>query len=85
MAGGRPLRARRAAVWLDRSFDGGASWASGSKLGDATVAAGDTGWRTLMYNVDNPSAHGYSKPSANASTTRAAPNRVLTRSPPYEP
>lgn len=45
-------------VWLDRSFDGGATWASGSKLGDTTVPAGDTGWRTLMYNLDNPSAHG---------------------------
>lgn len=45
-------------VWLDRSFDGGQTWASGSKLGDTTVPSGDTGWRTLMYNVDNPSAQG---------------------------
>ncbi|WNI16806.1 glycoside hydrolase family 76 protein [Actinacidiphila sp. ITFR-21] len=40
-------------VWLDRSFDGGATWSSGSKLGDTTVPAGSTGWRTLMYNVDD--------------------------------
>ena len=45
-------------VWLDRSFDGGQTWASGSKLGDTTIPAGDTGWRTEMYNVDNPSAYG---------------------------
>jgi hypothetical protein len=45
-------------VWLDRSFDGGQSWATGSKLGDTTVPAGYGGWRTLMYNADNPSARG---------------------------
>ena len=45
-------------VWLDRSFDGGQTWANGSKLGDTTIPSGDTGWRTLMYNIDNPSAQG---------------------------
>ncbi len=40
-------------VWLDRSFDGGRSWSSGSKLGDTTVPSGQSGWRTLMYNVDD--------------------------------
>jgi predicted alpha-1,6-mannanase (GH76 family) len=40
-------------VWLDRSFDGGRSWASGSKLGDATIPAGQRGWRTLMFNNDD--------------------------------
>jgi predicted alpha-1,6-mannanase (GH76 family) len=40
-------------VWLDRSFDGGQSWASGSRLGDTATPAGQTGWRTLMYNVDD--------------------------------
>lgn len=40
-------------VWLDRSFDGGRTWASGSKLGDTTIPSGQTGGRTLMYNVDN--------------------------------
>ena len=40
-------------VWLDRSFDGGRSWSSGSKLGDTTVPSGQGGWRTLMYNVDD--------------------------------
>ena len=43
-------------VWLDRSWDGGQTWSSGSKLGDTTIPSGDTGWRTLMYNIDNPSA-----------------------------
>jgi hypothetical protein len=45
-------------VWLDRSFDGGQSWASGSKLGDITIPAGGTGTRTLMYNVDDWSGYG---------------------------
>ncbi|GHH30097.1 glycoside hydrolase family 76 protein [Streptomyces lanatus] len=45
-------------VWLDRSFDGGRTWSSGSKLGDTTVPAGQRGRRTLMYNVDDWSSHG---------------------------
>lgn len=40
-------------VWLDRSFDGGQGWSSGSKLGDTSVPDGSTGWRTLLYNVDD--------------------------------
>jgi predicted alpha-1,6-mannanase (GH76 family) len=44
-------------VWLDRSWDGGRSWSAGSKLGDTTIPNGRSGWRTLMYNVDNPSGH----------------------------
>jgi hypothetical protein len=40
-------------VWIDRSFDGGRTWASGSKLGDTTIPAGGTGWRTGMFNVDD--------------------------------
>src|SRR5215475_9613249 len=40
-------------VWLDRSFDGGQTWSSGSKLGDTTIPSGDRGWRTLMYNSDD--------------------------------
>lgn len=40
-------------VWLDRSFDGGQTWSSGSKLGDTTIPTGDSGWRTLMYNNDD--------------------------------
>ncbi|MFF2324671.1 MULTISPECIES: glycoside hydrolase family 76 protein [unclassified Streptomyces] len=39
-------------VWLDRSFDGGRSWSSGSKLGVTAVPEGAAGWRTQMYNVD---------------------------------
>jgi hypothetical protein len=49
IAGGSPTDE----VWLDRSFDGGRTWSSGSKLGDTTVPTGQTGWRTLMYNVDD--------------------------------
>ncbi|MEU0336446.1 glycoside hydrolase family 76 protein [Streptomyces sp. NPDC006193] len=45
-------------VWLDRSFDGGRSWAAGSKLGDTAVPSGGRGWRTLMYNVDDWSTQG---------------------------
>ncbi|WP_194898423.1 glycoside hydrolase family 76 protein [Catenulispora pinisilvae] len=40
-------------VWMDRSFDGGQTWSSGSKIGDTTVPSGDRGWRTLMYNNDD--------------------------------
>ncbi|WP_027346519.1 glycoside hydrolase family 76 protein [Hamadaea tsunoensis] len=40
-------------VWLDRSFDGGRTWGSGSKLGDTSIPAGQRGWRTLMFNVDD--------------------------------
>ncbi|MET9222107.1 glycoside hydrolase family 76 protein [Streptomyces sp. NPDC003300] len=40
-------------VWLDRSFDGGATWTNGSKLGDTVTPAANSGWRTLMYNVDD--------------------------------
>jgi hypothetical protein len=45
-------------VWLDRSFDAGRTWASGSKLGDTAVPPGANGWRTLMYNVDDWGAFG---------------------------
>ncbi|KRV49081.1 glycosyl hydrolase [Wenjunlia vitaminophila] len=40
-------------VWLDRSFDGGKTWTGGSKLGDTYTPSGRTGWRTMMYNVDD--------------------------------
>ena len=46
------------AVWLDRSFDGGRSWTGGSRLGVAGIPAGATGWRTLMFNVDDWAARG---------------------------
>ena len=40
-------------VWVDRSFDGGYDWQPyGSKLGHTTIPSGRTGWRTLMYNLD---------------------------------
>ncbi|MFD8095126.1 glycoside hydrolase family 76 protein [Streptomyces malaysiensis] len=45
-------------VWLDRSFDGGRTWSSGSRLGNTAIPAGQRGWRTLMYNVDDWGAHG---------------------------
>jgi predicted alpha-1,6-mannanase (GH76 family) len=45
-------------VWLDRSFDGGRTWASGSKLGATKIPASARGWRTLMYNVDDWATHG---------------------------
>jgi predicted alpha-1,6-mannanase (GH76 family) len=40
-------------VWLDRSFDGGRTWSSGSRLGNTAIPAGRRDWRTLMYNVDD--------------------------------
>lgn len=40
-------------VWLDRSMDGGRSWSGGSRLGNTVVPAGQSGWRTQMFNVDD--------------------------------
>ncbi|HEX2131793.1 MAG TPA: glycoside hydrolase family 76 protein [Actinophytocola sp.] len=40
-------------LWLDRSYDGGRSWAADSRLGDTRVPPGAGGWRTSMYNVDD--------------------------------
>jgi glycosyl hydrolase family 76 len=45
-------------VWVDRSFDAGATWATGSRLGATAIPAGAAGWRTRMYNVDDWSNHG---------------------------
>ncbi|MFI7102886.1 glycoside hydrolase family 76 protein [Streptomyces sp. NPDC050161] len=40
-------------IWLDRSFDGGQTWASGSRLGATKTPDGSRGWRSQMYNVDD--------------------------------
>lgn len=40
-------------LWLDRSYDGGRTWGSDSRLGDTRIPAGATGWRTGMFNVDD--------------------------------
>jgi predicted alpha-1,6-mannanase (GH76 family) len=45
-------------VWLDRSFDGGGTWADGSRLGVTTTPAGQRGWRTAQFNVDDWGARG---------------------------
>jgi len=45
-------------VWLDRSFDGGRSWSSGSRLGATRIPAGSAGWRTMMFNNDDWAARG---------------------------
>ncbi|WP_333769365.1 glycoside hydrolase family 76 protein [Streptomyces sp. IBSBF 2435] len=42
-------------VWLDRSWDGGATW--DGLLGKAAVPASWTGTRTLMYNLYDPAGH----------------------------
>ncbi|MCS7479485.1 glycoside hydrolase family 76 protein [Umezawaea endophytica] len=46
------------ALWLDRSFDAGVSWNSGSRLGDTRSPAGVGDWRTMMFNVDDWAARG---------------------------
>ncbi|OLF11994.1 glycosyl hydrolase [Actinophytocola xinjiangensis] len=43
------------AVWLDRSWDGGATWEG--LLGKAAIPPSWTGTRTLMYNVSDPGGH----------------------------
>jgi len=40
-------------VWLDRSWDGGSTWADGSKLGNTTTPSGYSGWRTSLFNNDD--------------------------------
>ncbi|GLY33883.1 glycosyl hydrolase [Kineosporia sp. NBRC 101731] len=45
-------------VWLDRSFDGGRTWGSGSRLGATSIAANATSTRTTMFNVDDWAARG---------------------------
>ncbi|MGI5241748.1 glycoside hydrolase family 76 protein [Dactylosporangium sp. CA-139066] len=42
-------------VWLDRTWDGGATWEG--LLGKAWIPATWTGTRTLMYNLADPSYH----------------------------
>ncbi|WP_443074960.1 hypothetical protein [Streptomyces sp. NBC_01435] len=58
-------------VWLDRSFDGGASWASGSKLGDTRTPSGRSGWRSQMYNVDDWNNAGVGAATAPPTATRS--------------
>jgi hypothetical protein len=43
------------AVWLDRSFDGGATW--DGLLGKVSIPATWTGTRTPMYNLADPAQH----------------------------
>ncbi|MFF0033982.1 glycoside hydrolase family 76 protein [Streptomyces avermitilis] len=42
-------------VWLDRSWDGGATWEG--LLGKASIPSTWTGTRTLMYNITDPRNH----------------------------
>ena len=42
-------------VWLDRSWDGGATWEG--LLGKASIPGTWTGTRTLMYNITDPRDH----------------------------
>lgn len=41
-------------IWLDRSWDGGASWPEGSSLGRTSVPNGATGTRTSMFATRDP-------------------------------
>ncbi|MDQ0809052.1 rhamnogalacturonyl hydrolase YesR [Streptomyces sp. B3I7] len=43
------------AVWLDRSWDRGATWEG--LLGKASIPSSWTGTRTLMYNITDPVGH----------------------------
>lgn len=38
-------------AWLDRSFDGGATWEG--RLGKTRIPKGRRGWRTMMYRIDD--------------------------------
>lgn len=41
-------------IWLDRSWDAGATWPDGSSLGRVPVAAGATSTRTTMFATRDP-------------------------------
>ncbi|WP_433174931.1 glycoside hydrolase family 76 protein [Actinoallomurus sp. CA-150999] len=41
-------------VWLDRSWDGGATWPDGSSLGRVSVPGGATATRTTMFATRDP-------------------------------
>lgn len=41
-------------VWLDRSWDEGASWPGGSSLGRVSVPAGATSTRTVLFHTRDP-------------------------------
>ncbi|MFH0172660.1 glycoside hydrolase family 76 protein [Streptomyces cacaoi] len=41
-------------IWLDRSWDGGATWPDGSSLGRTSTSSGATGTRTALYATRDP-------------------------------
>ncbi|MER8159820.1 glycoside hydrolase family 76 protein [Streptomyces sp. NPDC094472] len=41
-------------IWLDRSWDNGATWPEGSSLGRTSVASGKTSTRTAMFATRDP-------------------------------
>lgn len=46
--------ARGDEVWMDRSWDAGASWPDGSSEGRVSVPSGATGTQTVEINIDDP-------------------------------
>ncbi len=46
-------------IWMDRSWDGGASWPDGSSKGRVSVPAGATGTHTVEINIDDPTGKLY--------------------------
>lgn len=41
-------------IWMDRSWDAGASWPDGSSKGRVSTPAGSTGTQTIEINIDDP-------------------------------
>ena len=41
-------------IWMDRSWDAGASWPDGSSKGRVSTPAGATGTQTVEINIDDP-------------------------------
>ncbi|TDV47801.1 glycoside hydrolase family 76 protein [Actinophytocola oryzae] len=46
-------------IWLDRSWDAGATWPDGSSLGRVSTAAGQTSTRTTMFATRDPRGRHY--------------------------
>ncbi|MEK8169396.1 hypothetical protein NKH77_05115 [Streptomyces sp. M19] len=70
-------------IWLDRSWDGGASWPDGSSLGRTSVADGQSAAHTALYATRDPKGLLYGARSAPADgrprTRRAAAPRGPAR------
>jgi predicted alpha-1,6-mannanase (GH76 family) len=65
-------------VWLDRSWDAGATWPDGSSLGRVTVAGGTTSARTVMFATRDPRGRLYGGVVRACGRAASGPNGSCT-------